>query len=67
MPVQTIPAQEVSRPREGGGPPPQIIDVRTPAEYAQVHAEGARPVPLDRLDPAAVMSARECPATNHST
>ena len=35
--------------------------MRTPAEYAQVHAEGARLVPLDRLDPAAVMSAREGP------
>lgn len=35
-----------------------LIDVRTPMEYAEVHAEGARPVPLDRLDPAAVMASR---------
>jgi rhodanese-related sulfurtransferase len=60
MPVQTIPAQQVFKLR-GRDKPPQIIDVRTPAEYAQVHAEGAHPVPLDRLDPAAVMSAREGP------
>lgn len=28
-----------------------IIDVRTPAEYGEVHVDGARNVPLDRLDP----------------
>jgi rhodanese-related sulfurtransferase len=27
-----------------------IIDVRTPAEYAQLHAAGARLIPLDKLD-----------------
>lgn len=36
----------------------KLIDVRTPAEYAQVHAVGARSVPLDELDPTAV--AVEC-------
>ena len=35
-----------------------LIDVRTPAEYEEVHAEGARSVPLDRLDPKAL--AAEC-------
>ena len=30
---------------------PTIVDVRTPAEYEQVHALGARSVPLDDLDP----------------
>ncbi|MBA4192284.1 MAG: sulfurtransferase [Planctomycetaceae bacterium] len=29
-----------------------LIDVRTPAEYRGVHAEGARNIPLDRLDAA---------------
>jgi rhodanese-related sulfurtransferase len=38
-----------------------IIDVRTPAEYRAVHAVGARSVPLERLDPAAAMEARERP------
>lgn len=35
-----------------------LIDVRTPLEYAEVHAEGARPVPLGTLDPRTVMSSR---------
>jgi rhodanese-related sulfurtransferase len=35
-----------------------IIDVRTPVEFREVHVEGARNVPLDRLDPAAMMQAR---------
>ena len=58
MPVQTIPAQEVFKLRQGGKTL-QIIDVRTPAEYAQVHAEGARSVPLDQLDPTTLISSRE--------
>lgn len=33
-----------------------LIDVRTPAEYREVHAVGAKLVPLDRFDPAAVLS-----------
>ncbi|TWT42734.1 rhodanese-like domain-containing protein [Botrimarina hoheduenensis] len=28
-----------------------LIDVRTPAEFGEAHVEGARNVPLDRLDP----------------
>jgi rhodanese-related sulfurtransferase len=36
-----------------------LLDVRTPAEFRELHAAGARNVPLDRLDPAAVMRARE--------
>ncbi len=31
--------------------PVELLDVRTPAEYREVHAEFARLVPLDRLDP----------------
>jgi rhodanese-related sulfurtransferase len=34
-----------------------LIDVRTPAEYGEVHVEGARNVPLDRLDPQDVAAA----------
>lgn len=33
-----------------------LIDVRTPAEYREVHAVGAKLVPLDRFDPRAVRS-----------
>lgn len=35
-----------------------ILDVRTPAEYARVHATGARLMPLDQLDPVAVAAQR---------
>lgn len=38
--------------------PIDLIDVRTPIEYREMHAEGARNIPLDRLDPATVMQAR---------
>ena len=40
------------------GQPIDLIDVRTPTEYREAHVEGARNVPLDRLDPAAVMQSR---------
>jgi rhodanese-related sulfurtransferase len=29
----------------------RIIDVRTPAEYGEIHIGGSIPMPLDRLDP----------------
>jgi rhodanese-related sulfurtransferase len=45
------------------GKPCDLIDVRTPAEYAGLHAQAARLVPLDQLDPAAVMAARAAPAS----
>jgi len=35
-----------------------LIDVRTPVEYREVHVDIARNIPLDQLDPAAVMGAR---------
>jgi rhodanese-related sulfurtransferase len=35
-----------------------LIDVRTPAEYREVHVEIARNVPLDRLDAVALMQDR---------
>jgi rhodanese-related sulfurtransferase len=35
-----------------------LIDVRTPVEYREVHLEIARNVPLDRLDPTAQMQSR---------
>ena len=35
-----------------------VIDVRTPVEFRAVHVDIARNIPLDRLDPAAVMQAR---------
>lgn len=41
-----------------GGQSVELLDVRTPAEYREVHATLARCMPLDRLDPKAVMDAR---------
>ncbi|HEY8503481.1 MAG TPA: rhodanese-like domain-containing protein [Gemmataceae bacterium] len=40
------------------GIPVDLVDVRTPAEFREVHAEGARLVPLDRLDPKALLAER---------
>jgi rhodanese-related sulfurtransferase len=42
-----------------GGRSVDLIDVRTPAEFREVHATFARLVPLDALDPKAVMAGRE--------
>lgn len=36
----------------------ELIDVRTPAEFREVHAAPARNVPLDSLDPASLMQGR---------
>ena len=38
-----------------------LIDVRTPVEYREVHVEVARNIPLDQLDPAALMKTRTGP------
>jgi rhodanese-related sulfurtransferase len=35
-----------------------LIDVRTPVEYREIHVDGARNIPLDSLDPRAVMTSR---------
>ena len=57
MTVQTISPKEAFRLRQEGKPL-HIVDVRTPVEFAEVHAEGAESIPLDNLDPEKVMSAR---------
>lgn len=52
MPVPTIsPAQLAER---AGSGPVTLIDVRTPAEFEEVHVAFARNVPLDQLDPSAL-------------
>ncbi len=38
--------------------PIELIDVRTPREFEDTHASMARNVPLDRLDPNAILSTR---------
>jgi rhodanese-related sulfurtransferase len=40
-----------------------LIDVRTPVEYREVHVEIARSIPLDQLDPAVVVQTRNGSAT----
>lgn len=43
------------------GRPIDLIDVRTQVEFREIHVTAARNVPLDRLDPAAVMASRSAP------
>lgn len=57
MAVKSIKPRELDQLRRQGKAV-ELIDVRTAAEYAQVHAEGAKLVPLDRLDPKAVLASR---------
>lgn len=51
----SISPQELSQ-RRMGGQTIDLIDVRTPAEFREVHVDFARNVPLDRLDSQAVKS-----------
>lgn len=56
MPTQLSPA-EVHR-RLSSGEAADLIDVRTPAEFAGQHALGAKLVPLNQLDAAAFLRER---------
>lgn len=55
--MQTITVKKLYELYEAGGQP-EVIDVRTPAEYREVHATLARNVPLDRLNAKAVAESR---------
>jgi rhodanese-related sulfurtransferase len=55
--VATIGPRDLAARRQVGQPV-ELIDVRTPVEFREVHAESARNVPLSGLDPAAVMNGR---------
>ena len=57
MTIQTITPEELEQ-RRRQGQHIDLVDVRTPREYEAVHAEGARSVPLDALDPQQVVSGR---------
>jgi rhodanese-related sulfurtransferase len=61
MTVIIIGPRELARKRQGGEAV-ELIDVRTPVEYREVHCSFARNVPLSDLDPKAVMTARNGPA-----
>ena len=54
--MQTISPQQLSEMMENG--PIDVIDVRTPAEYREIHATCARNVPLESMKPEEVMAAR---------
>jgi rhodanese-related sulfurtransferase len=57
--VTTISPQELVERCHAGDV--DLIDVRTPAEFREVHLPQAKNVPLDRLDPADLMASRgEC-------
>jgi rhodanese-related sulfurtransferase len=58
--VKTISCVELHRASLNG--PIDLIDVRTPEEFADVRAVGARNVPLDGLNPAAIVEQRTSPA-----
>lgn len=57
MAITTISPQELAA-RQERGEVNDLIDVRTPVEFREVHVAFARNVPLDRLDPNAEMNAR---------
>ena len=52
MSCATISPEEVQARRAAG--PLALIDVRTPAEFRSLHAEGATLIPLEELDPNAL-------------
>jgi rhodanese-related sulfurtransferase len=58
MAITTIRPQELLARRERGDVC-ELIDVCTPVEFHEVHVTFARNEPLDRLDPAALMNARD--------
>jgi len=55
MSVSTISPQQLAELCKSGKI--DLLDVRTPVEFRELHAADARNVPLDRLDPATVMQA----------
>jgi rhodanese-related sulfurtransferase len=58
MSIRTIPPGELDRLRRSGAPV-ELIDVRTPAEYREIHVEYAMNSPLECLDPKAVKASRD--------
>jgi rhodanese-related sulfurtransferase len=57
MSIKTIPPAELKLLIDQGRVA-DLIDVRTPMEFAELHAAPARLVPLDQLDPHSILSAR---------
>jgi rhodanese-related sulfurtransferase len=59
MSIATITAQDLLA-RQHAGQCIDLVDVRTPAEFEEVHIQGAHNVPLDRFDPKVVWTNRVC-------
>jgi len=57
-PVRTIDPVEIQKLMDTGYQV-DLIDVRTPAEFREVHAVGARNIPLSELDPEQMILGRE--------
>ncbi|MCS6864185.1 MAG: rhodanese-like domain-containing protein [Gemmataceae bacterium] len=57
MSVRTITPAELYA-RHQRGEPVEVIDVRTPVEFREVHCPLARNIPLTELDPSAVIASR---------
>lgn len=57
MAITTISPQDLAA-RQARGEVCDLIDVRTPVEFREVHVTFARNVPLDQLNPAALASTR---------
>ena len=57
MAITTINPKELAA-RKESGEACELIDVRTPVEFREVHVTFARNEPLDRLEPTALMNAR---------
>lgn len=55
--VETISPQQLEALHKNN-PSLELIDVRTPAEYQEVHVEYAKNVPLDRLNPQELIASR---------
>jgi rhodanese-related sulfurtransferase len=63
MSIRTITAEGVGELRRRGVSV-DLIDVRTPVEYREIHAKDAQSVPLDALDVPAVIAARQGSSDN---
>ena len=61
MNVRTISPRDLNAKRLSGEPI-ELLDVRTPVEYREMHCAFAKNIPLTDLDPKALMAARSNPA-----
>ncbi len=55
MPISTITPTDLNA-KIQRGEPVELLDVRTPVEFREVHAQIAHNLPLDQLDPKAIAS-----------